>query len=40
MAEFDFSKINVRQEKPRLLDPIDIFHAASVADPSINDLFA
>ena len=39
MSEFDFSNIRVRQEKPRPLDPIDIFHAASVADPNINDLW-
>ena len=39
MVAFDFSKINVRSEAPKPVDPIEIFQSATIADQNINDLW-
>ena len=39
MPPFDFSKVRIRQEPARPIDPIEIFHECAVADKNINDLW-
>lgn len=39
MVAFDFSRINVRSETPKPVDPIEIFQSATIADQNINDLW-
>lgn len=39
MAGFDFSKIKVREESQKPIDPIEIFQSATVSDQNINDLW-
>ena len=39
MPPFDFSKVRIRPEAARPIDPIEIFHECAVADKNINDLW-